>query len=311
MAQALPMEQSNYHTPVLLQDCIKGLNINPVGTYVDVTFGGGGHSKEILKNLSSGKLIAFDQDDAALQNKPDDERLVLVRQNFRYLKSNLQLLNAVPVDGILADLGVSSHQFDEAERGFSTRFDAQLDMRMDQNQHLTAKDVLNGYEEHQLYRVFAEYGELDNARKLAYLICTTRKDKAIETGNELKELAKKFARRGKENQYFAQLFQALRIEVNNELDVLKELLVQSEEVLRPGGRLVVIAYHSLEDRLVKNFIRSGKFEGDAEKDFYGNSLTPFRLITRKPIVPSEAEMDQNSRARSAKLRIAEKLEMKS
>jgi 16S rRNA (cytosine1402-N4)-methyltransferase len=302
------MTKSNYHTPVLLQDCIEGLNIKPEGVYVDVTYGGGGHSKEILKHLTTGKLIAFDQDDAAIQNKMEDERLILVKQNFRFLKNYLRLYNAIPVDGILADLGVSSHQFDEGGRGFSTRFDAVLDMRMDQHLKLTAKEVLNHYEEDYLRKVFVEYGELENAARLARAICTQRKSKPIETVNDLKEIANQFVRRGKENQFHAQLFQALRIEVNKELDVLKDLLTQSVEVLKPGGRLVVMAYHSLEDRLVKNFMRSGKFEGDAEKDFYGNPLVPFKLITRKPIVPGEEEMEQNSRARSAKLRIAERLE---
>lgn len=305
------MTKNNFHTPVLLQDCIEGLNINPEGIYADVTYGGGGHSKEILKHLTTGKLIAFDQDDDAIKNKVEDERLILVRQNFRFLKNNLRLYNALPVDGILADLGVSSHQFDEVERGFSTRFDAKLDMRMDQHLRLTAREVLNTYEEDQLRRIFTEYGELENAGRLARTICTQRKSKAIETVNDLKEIANEFVRRGKENQYHAQLFQALRIEVNKELDALKELLMQSVEVLKPGGRLVVIAYHSLEDRLIKNFMRSGKFEGDAEKDFYGNSLSPFKVITRKPIIPDDTEMEQNTRARSAKLRIAEKIEVKS
>ncbi len=301
------MTQNKYHTPVLLKDCIEGLKIQPEGIYVDVTYGGGGHSKEILKQLTTGRLIAFDQDDDALNNKVEDERLILLKQNFRFLKNNLRLNNAVPVDGILADLGVSSHQFDEAERGFSTRFDANLDMRMDQHLRLTAKEVLNNYEEDQLRKLFMEYGELENSAKLARTICTQRKSKTIETGNDLKAIAKAFTRWGKENQYYAQLFQALRIEVNKELDALKELLIQALDVLKPGGRLVVISYHSLEDRLVKNFMRSGKMEGDAEKDFYGNSLAPFKLITRKPIIPQEMEMEQNSRARSAKLRIAEKL----
>ncbi len=304
------MTQSNYHTPVLLKDCIEGLNINPEGIYVDVTYGGGGHSKEILKHLTTGKLIAFDQDDAAIQKKVDDNRLVLVKQNFKFLKNNLRLYNAIPVDGILADLGVSSHQFDEANRGFSTRFDAELDMRMDQHLRLTAKEVINTYEEDKLRNVFVEYGELENASRLARTICTLRKSKPIIMGSELKEIANGFVRRGKENQYHAQLFQALRIEVNKELDVLKELLLQSLDVLKPTGRLVVIAYHSLEDRLVKNFMRSGKFKGDIEKDFFGNSLVPFKLITRKPIMPDEAEVQQNNRARSARLRIAEKLEEK-
>jgi len=301
------MTQNNYHTPVLLKDCIEGLNIQAGGVYVDVTFGGGGHSKEILKNLREGRLIAFDQDESAMENKVDDSRFLLLRQNFRFLKNNLRLHNALPVDGILADLGVSSHQFDEPERGFSTRFDASLDMRMDKHLHLKARDVINQYEEDQLRRIFLEYGELENSARLARTICTRRKTKPIETGNDLKEVAKEFIRWGKENQYYAQLFQALRIEVNKELDALKEMLMQTIEILKPGGRLVVISYHSLEDRMVKNFMRSGKMEGDADKDFYGNSLSPFKLITRKPIVPDENEIKNNNRARSAKLRIAEKL----
>jgi 16S rRNA (cytosine1402-N4)-methyltransferase len=295
-----------YHNPVLLKECIEGLNIDPKGIYVDVTFGGGGHSREILKHLTTGKLYAFDQDEDAIKNNIVDERFVLIRQNFRYLKNFLKMYNALPVDGLLADLGVSSHQFDEAGRGFSTRFDAKLDMRMDQNDKLTAADILNTYSEEDLKRIFKLYGEVENAGRLAYVIFHARKEKQIETVNDLKVAIEKCVRRGRENQYFAQVFQALRIEVNKELDVLKDLLTQSLEVLKPGGRLVVIAYHSLEDRLVKNIMRSGKFEGEVDKDFFGNQLTPFKQITRKPVVPTEKENEENSRARSAKLRIAEK-----
>ncbi len=295
-----------YHNPVLLKECIEGLNINPGGIYVDVTFGGGGHSREILKHLTTGKLYAFDQDDDAVKNKIDDERFVLIKQNFRYLKNFLKMYNALPIDGLLADLGVSSHQFDEAERGFSTRFNAKLDMRMDQNGKQTAADVLNTYSEEELKRIFKLYGEVDNAGYLASIIFHNRKEKHIDTVNDLKVMITKCVKKGRENQYYAQVFQALRIEVNKELDVLQELLTQSLEVLKPGGRLVVISYHSLEDRLVKNIMRSGKFEGEVEKDFYGNQLTPFKQITRKPIVPSAEENEINSRARSAKLRIAEK-----
>lgn len=295
-----------YHNPVLLKECIEGLNINPKGIYVDVTFGGGGHSREILKHLTTGKLYAFDQDEDAVKNIIDDERFVLIRQNFRYLKNFLKMYNALPVDGVLADLGVSSHQFDQADRGFSTRFEAKLDMRMDRNDKLTAADILNTYSEEDLKRIFKLYGEIDNAGRLAYAVFHARKEKQIETVNDLKVAIEKCVRRGRENQYFAQVFQALRIEVNKELDVLQELLTQSLEVLKPGGRLVVIAYHSLEDRLVKNIMRSGKFEGEIDKDFFGNQLTPFKQITRKPIVPTEKENEENSRARSAKLRIAEK-----
>lgn len=295
-----------YHNPVLLKECIEGLNINPAGIYVDVTFGGGGHSREILKHLTTGKLYAFDQDDDAVKNKIDDERFVLIKQNFRYLKNFLKMYNALPIDGLLADLGVSSHQFDEAERGFSIRFNAKLDMRMDQNGKVTAADVLNTYSEDELKRIFKLYGEVDNAGYLASIIFHNRKDKHIDTVNDLKMMITKCVKKGRENQYYAQVFQALRIEVNRELDVLQELLTQSLEVLKPGGRLVVISYHSLEDRLVKNIMRSGKFEGEVEKDFYGNQLTPFKQITKKPIVPSVEENEINSRARSAKLRIAEK-----
>ncbi len=296
----------NYHNPVLLKECIEGLNINPEGIYVDVTFGGGGHSREILKHLTTGKLYAFDQDDDALENKIDDERFVLIKQNFRYLKNFLKMYNALPIDGLLADLGVSSHQFDEADRGFSIRFDAKLDMRMDQNAKLTAGEIVNIYSEEDLKRIFKLYGEVDNAGYLASIIFHTRKEKQIETVSDLKSAIIKCVKRGKENQYYAQVFQALRIEVNKELDVLQELLTQSLDVLKTGGRLVFISYHSLEDRLVKNFFRSGKFEGEIEKDFFGNQITPFKQITRKPIVPSDLENEQNSRARSAKLRIAEK-----
>jgi 16S rRNA (cytosine1402-N4)-methyltransferase len=295
-----------YHNPVLLKECIDGLNINPEGIYVDVTFGGGGHSREILKHLTTGKLYAFDQDDDAVKNKIDDPRFVLIKQNFRYLKNFLKLYNALPIDGLLADLGVSSHQFDEADRGFSIRFDAKLDMRMDQNSKLTAAEILNTYGEEDLKRIFRLYGEVDNAGYLASIIFHNRKDKAIETVNDLKVMITKCVKRGKENQYYAQVFQALRIEVNKELDVLQELLLQTLDVLKPGGRAVIMSYHSLEDRLVKNFFRSGKFEGDVEKDFFGNQLTPFKMISRKPIVPSEKEVEENPRSRSAKLRIAEK-----
>ena len=295
-----------YHNPVLLKECIEGLNINPKGIYVDVTFGGGGHSREILKHLSTGKLYAFDQDDDAVKNKIDDERFVLIKQNFKYLKNFLKMYNALPIDGLLADLGVSSHQFDEAGRGFSIRFDAKLDMRMDRNIKQTAADIINTYTEEDLKRIFKVYGEVDNAGRLANVIFHSKKEKKINTVNDLKAAIEKCVKRGRENQYYAQVFQALRIEVNKELDALQELLLQSLEVLKPGGRLVVISYHSLEDRLVKNIMRSGKFEGEVEKDFYGNKITPFEQITRKPIVPSDCENEENSRARSAKLRIAEK-----
>lgn len=295
-----------YHKPVLLKECIDGLNINPEGIYVDVTFGGGGHSREILKHLTTGKLYAFDQDADAVKNKIDDPRFILIQQNFKFLKNFLKLYNALPIDGLLADLGVSSHQFDEAGRGFSTRFDTKLDMRMDQNSALTAAEILNTYSEADLKRIFRLYGEVDNAGYLASMIYHNRKDKEIQTVNDLKTMITKCVKRGKENQYYAQVFQALRIEVNRELDVLQDLLLQTLDILKPGGRAVIMSYHSLEDRLVKNFFKSGKFEGDVEKDFYGNQLTPFTMITRKPIVPGEKEVEENPRSRSAKLRIAEK-----
>ena len=288
---------------------MEGLDIKPDGTYVDVTFGGGGHSREILKRLTTGKLIAFDQDEDAVKNSPDDKRFTLVRQNFKYLKNYLKMYNALPVDGILADLGVSSHQFDEAERGFSTRFEHELDMRMDRNSKLTAANVLNEYDEKDLKRVFKEYGEVDNASKLAWRIVEQRAVKKINTTGDLMAIAERAGiKRGKENQYKSQVFQALRIEVNKELDVLKELLKQVPEVLKTGGRLVIISYHSLEDRLVKNFMRTGNSEGEVKKDFYGNQLSPLKPVTRKPIVPGEDEINNNNRARSAKLRVAEKRE---
>jgi 16S rRNA (cytosine1402-N4)-methyltransferase len=297
-----------YHTPVLLKECMDGLNIRPEGIYVDVTFGGGGHSREILKHLTTGRLYAFDQDKDVLKNNIADERFVLIKQNFRYLKNFLKMYNALPIDGLLADLGVSSHQFNEASRGFSTRFDARLDMRMDQSGKSTAADVLNNYTEEELKRIFKLYGEVENAGKLAYVISHARKEKPLQTVEDLKRVVEPCVKRGRGNQYHAQVFQALRIEVNKELEVLQELLLQSMEILKPGGRLVVISYHSLEDRLVKNIMKSGNFEGEVEKDFYGNKLSPFEMITRKPIIPSEEEIERNNRARSAKLRIAEKIE---
>ncbi len=294
-----------YHRPVLLQSCIEGLNIKAGGTYVDVTFGGGGHSALILENLTDGKLIAFDQDPDAANNLPDDDRLLFINQNFRYMKNFLKLQGAIPVDGIMADLGISSWQIDQPERGFSTRFHGPLDMRMDKQSVLSAREVLNEYEKNELVRVFRLYGELRNAHKIAEEIAFHRKTESLETTEQLKQILQKLAPRGKENKFFAQVFQALRIEVNNELDVLKEFLKQSVEVLKPGGRLVVISYHSLEDRLVKNFIKAGNFEGEQEKDFFGNVLAPLKA-KGKLIVPGEKEQNENPRSRSAKLRIAEK-----
>jgi 16S rRNA (cytosine1402-N4)-methyltransferase len=294
-----------YHRPVLLQSCIEGLDIKAGGTYVDVTFGGGGHSALILENLKDGRLLAFDQDPDAANNLPDDNRLLFINQNFRYMKNFLKLHGAMPVDGILADLGISSWQIDQAERGFSTRFHGPLDMRMDKQSVLSAREVLNEYEKIELARVFRLYGELKNAHKIAEEITFHRKTENLETTEQLKQVLQKLAPRGKENKFFAQVFQALRIEVNAELDVLKEFLKQSVEVLKPGGRLVVISYHSLEDRLVKNFIKAGNFEGQQEKDFFGNVLAPLKAVG-KLIVPDEKEQMENPRSRSAKLRIAEK-----
>ncbi|MDR2281643.1 MAG: 16S rRNA (cytosine(1402)-N(4))-methyltransferase RsmH [Sphingobacterium sp.] len=297
-----------YHVPVMLHECMEGLAIKPDGVYVDVTFGGGGHSREILKHLGpNGRLIAFDQDPDALRNKIDDERFVLVHQNFRFLKNSLRLEGIRQVDGILADLGVSSHQFDDAERGFSIRFDADLDMRMDQVSDLDARKVLNTYSEEELHRIFGMYGEVQNAKSLAKTIVTARLTKSIETVAELKEVIKKMVPRGKEHKYHAQVFQALRIEVNKELEALQGFLLHTISVLKPEGRLVVMSYHSLEDRLVKNFMLKGKFKGEVEKDFFGNEIKPFKIVTRKAITASDVELAENNRSRSAKLRVAEKL----
>ncbi len=298
---------SNYHIPVMLQECIAALAVKPEGTYVDVTFGGGGHSKEIIDQLGKeGRLLAFDQDEDARKNLLDDVRFTFVEQNFRYLKNYCRLYDAIPVNGILADLGVSSHQFDQADRGFSVRFDADLDMRMNQGGDLTAKKIINTYSEENLHRIFGMYGELQNAKTLAKTIVTARLNQPIDTIAELKNAIQNLIPKGKENKYLAQVFQALRIEVNQELEALQEFLVQSAEVLIPGGRLVVMSYHSLEDRLVKNFIAKGKFRGEVEKDFYGNDQKPFDAVSRGAITASEEEIKNNNRARSAKLRIAVK-----
>jgi len=298
---------SEYHVPVMLKECIDGLNIDPDGTYVDVTFGGGGHSREILKHLGpKGRLIAFDQDADAQRNIIDDERFVFVDQNFRYLKNFCRLHGAIPVNGILADLGVSSHQFDEADRGFSIRFDAGLDMRMNQLGELTAKDVINNYSVADLHRIFGIYGEIQNAKSLAETIATARLNMPIVTIADLKNVISNRIPKGKENKYLAQVFQALRIEVNQELEALKDFLMQSAEVLGVGGRLVVMSYHSLEDRLVKNFIAKGKFSGEVEKDLYGNDNKPLDAVSRGAITASADEITNNNRARSAKLRIAVK-----
>ncbi|HPW97220.1 MAG TPA: 16S rRNA (cytosine(1402)-N(4))-methyltransferase RsmH [Flavobacterium sp.] len=295
-----------YHNPVLLQETVDGLNVNPDGVYVDVTFGGGGHSREILKRLGpKGKLFGFDQDEDAQANVFDDERFVLIPENFRYIKRFIRFYGVKKVDGILADLGVSSHQFDVPERGFSTRFEADLDMRMSKKNDLNAFKVVNHYDEANLRRVFLDYGELKIAPALAKTILEARESKPIQTTEELKQVLNKYLPEQFKNKILAQIYQAIRIEVNQEMEVLKEFLEQSLEILKPEGRLSVISYHSLEDRLVKRFMKNGLFEGEPERDFFGNFSVPFKLIG-KMIIPSEAEIKINNRARSAKLRIAEK-----
>ena len=297
-----------YHTPVMRHQCMEGLSIKPDGVYIDATYGSGGHSREILQRLNeNGKLLAFDQDEDALANKIDDPRLTLIHQNFSYITNFCRFYGHEHVDGILADLGVSSHQLDMAEKGFSTRFDGALDMRMSQKNERTAATVVNNCEKDELVRIFREYGEIDRAARVADAIIKQRSEKPITTTAELVNTILPYAPRMRENKFTAQLFQSLRIEVNQELEALKELLRQSVDLLKTGGRLAVMSYHSLEDRLVKNFMRSGNFEGVVEKDFYGNPQTPFKLIAGKPITASEEEIAANNRARSAKLRIAEKI----
>ncbi|MEN8928196.1 MAG: 16S rRNA (cytosine(1402)-N(4))-methyltransferase RsmH [Flavobacteriales bacterium] len=301
-------KDSKYHIPVLLNSSVHGLNIVPSGVYVDVTFGGGGHSRKILELLDeNGKLFAFDQDAEAHENSIDDSRFTLIDQNFAFIKNYLAFHGIDKVDGILADLGVSSHQFDSGERGFSIRYEGDLDMRMNQSQELSAKRVVNDYEEDTLEFIFKTYGEIRNARLVAKKIIEAREIEPIETTTQLIDIVKLLTIRKKENQFLAQVFQAIRIEVNQELEVLKQFLEGAKEVLKPKGRLVVISYHSLEDRLVKNFIKKGKFEGEIEKDFYGNPLVDMKDISRKAIVADAEELKINSRARSAKMRIAEKL----
>lgn len=292
----------------MLQESVDGLEIKKDGIYVDVTYGGGGHSKEILKRLGEkGRLIAFDQDADVEGNVVKDERLVMVPQNFKYLKNYLKMYGITQIDGLLADLGVSSHQFDVGERGFSIRFDGPLDMRMSKSNLITGAKIVNEYSEEDLVKLFREYGEINNAKKLVFEIVSKRMGSKFKTTTDLIEVAEKLVPGKMKNKYLAQVFQALRIEVNSELDVLKELLMQAKEVLKPEGRLAVITYHSLEDRLVKNFLKKGSFSGELEKDFFGNQLVDFKLITRKPVTPSNEELQLNNRARSAKLRIAEKL----
>lgn len=301
---------SDYHLPVLLEQSIEGLAVNPQGTYVDVTFGGGGHSRAILQELGSeGRLLAFDRDADALANTIDDPRFTLIHEDFRYMKNFLRLNGMNRVDGILADLGVSSHQFDEAGRGFSTRFDAELDLRMDRRQTTTAKDIVNTASEEELRGILHNYGELPNANRMARAIVSARAESPILTTFDLKKALESNIPRNQENKFYAMVFQALRIEVNGELEALKAMLMQAVEILNPGGRLVVISYHSLEDRLVKNIIKTGNFEGEVKKDFYGNLLSPLKPITRKPVVADAEELMDNPRSRSAKLRVAEKKQL--
>lgn len=296
-----------YHLPALLAESIAGLNLRPDGIYVDVTFGGGGHSRSILEHLTTGKLIAFDQDLDAATNIINDTRLTFLNQNFRYLKNNLRYLGYDAIDGLIADLGVSFHQFDSQKRGFSFRSDAALDMRMNPRAPLKAADILKTYEEEQLANLFYRYGELTNSRRLAAAIVKARANKPVVTVNDLTSALNGLVPAGQENKFYARLFQSLRIEVNHEMEALTEMLEQALQLLKSGGRLVVITYHSLEDRLVKNFIRTGNFEGRSEKDFYGNLKVPFRAVNHRVIVPSDNEVSKNSRARSARLRIAEKI----
>lgn len=303
------MEEPVYHIPVLLREAIDGLNIQPSGVYVDCTFGGGGHSKEILKRLDrNGRLIVFDQDADAMANLPNDQRVIFVPHNFRHLSRFLRLHKATEVDGILADLGVSSHQFDEAERGFSTRFEGDLDMRMDKRQDLTAYKVIASYTEQQLHKLFEKYGEVTNSKTLAHAIVQLRSTVSMKTISNFKQALHSVVK-GNPNRYFAQVFQALRIEVNDELGALKELLQQTPAALKPGGRIAIITFHSLEDRLVKNFFKKGNFEEEESivNPFGRNTPThPFTVVTKKPIVPSDEELKANPRSRSAKLRVAEK-----
>ena len=296
-----------YHKSVLLIESMNMLAIRTGGIYVDATYGGGGHTLEILKRLQRGKVIAFDQDENALTNSVNDPRLILVHNNFMYLKNFLKLHRCLPVDGIIADLGVSSHQIDCPERGFSTRLEGPLDMRMDRRKTLTAADILNQYTEEQLVALFRESGEIHNAPTLVTKIVSMRKESPFRMTSQLADLAHSCAVKVKENQYLAQVFQALRMEVNHELESLREFLSQTAEALKPGGRLVVISYHSLEDRMVKNFIRSGNLNGTIHKDLYGNVICPWKTLTRKAIVPDDAEIMDNKRARSAKMRAAEKI----
>lgn len=303
------MSEARYHQPVMLSECISALNIDPEGVYVDVTFGGGGHSVKILEQIKGGRLIAFDQDEDAKReaDKINHRSFTFCQANFMYMKRYLKLNGIIKVNGILADLGISSHQIDSPERGFSTRFDGPLDMRMDVKGPLTAAHILNEYPEEKLHKIFGMYGELKNARTAAKAILQGRANKRFERNFDLIDVLKPIAPRGKDFKYYAQVFQALRIEVNKEMEALETFLMQCSEVMEKGGRLVVMSYHSLEDRMVKNYINTGKVYGDLEKDFYGNPIRPFTAVNRKPILAGEEELEQNNRARSAKLRIAERL----
>lgn len=294
-----------YHVPVMLQQCLDGLAINPDGIYVDVTFGGGGHSREIFKQLSpKGKLIVFDQDPDAKKNAWEAPNFHFVAANFSFISNHLKIMGIKKVDGILADLGVSSHQFDDGQRGFSIRTNDPLDMRMNQSGEVSAQTIINEYSDFELMKIFRKYGEITNAKKVAYAILSARERKPIETTGELMNALASCAPKFKDHKFFAQIFQALRIEVNQELDVLERFLLQTADVIAPGGKLVVMSYHSLEDRLVKNYMKRGSIEGDIEKDFFGNVIKPFTEEVRHPIIPEEEEISRNSRARSAKLRIA-------
>jgi 16S rRNA (cytosine1402-N4)-methyltransferase len=303
------MTTSAYHIPVMLTQCTEGLSIDPNGIYVDVTFGGGGHSKEILKHLDKGHLYGFDQDQDAEKNIPASDNFTFVAANFRDLKKYLRFYGVSKVDGILADLGISSHQIDEPTRGFSTRFKGDLDMRMNQGAEKSAKEVLNTYDESRLHKILGIYGEIKNAKTLARAIVSERSAKPFETTEDFTAFLKKYAPKGKDFKYYAQVFQALRIDVNDEIEALEEMLMNALEVLKPGGRLVVMSYHSLEDRLVKNLMIKGKFHGEVEKDFYGNLIRPLEPLTRGAIIADEAEVAANPRARSAKLRIAKRTEI--
>ena len=296
-----------YHIPVLLNECIEGLNIRPEGTYVDVTYGSGGHSRKILEKLTTGRLIAFDHDQDVTRNLIQDERFLFIRQNFRFVKNFLKFNGINTIDGLLADLGISSWQIDQPERGFSTRSEGPLDMRMDQGTGITAGHIINTYTAEELSRIFRQYGEVENAWRLATEILKERALRQITTTGDLKQILLRTAPRGKENQYLAKVYQAIRIVVNEELEALKELLKSAYEIMNPGGRLVVISYHSLEDRLVKNYVRTGNFEGNPVKDFYGNLVVTLMPVNRKAIVPGIEEQQENPRSRSAKLRIAEKI----